>query len=156
MINSPSDIKNYFKEIATGATKLIALQDFYYGDTLRIIEGGKDSATYPMLWCETFEAQDFDNHIEFNGAISIIYACEREDAEAQDTAVDNAFNICTDIISRLVRDGSGANKLFQFKKTDAKRYVIAGFGIDYAFGIRMELKITGQIDHCYDAAKWAS
>jgi hypothetical protein len=156
MANLYSDLVTEFQNIKN---QLIGLNDFYVGDSQRIIGATLSKINYPALWLEnplieTKAVYDsYGNieswHTEFDIAFLVLQNTATDDIAAQDTAMNDTLNLTQHIIRRFINHPT-------YK--EAQGFVtepLVSQLVDNLYGWRTTFTCRITFDSCCQQAAWS-
>lgn len=154
MISTPTDLKEYFRAIGSGPLSLKDIKSFYYGENYRPIDGTKNESVYPILWMEPSQVRFQNTTANFSVALNVMTACQQDDIDEQDAAINKAYEILCDIFSLMENDSKGNARVFSFKREQVVMDEIHAYGSDYCYGMVAEFPLSGLVDLCFNPLKW--
>jgi|AntRauMFilla1563_2_1112583.scaffolds.fasta_scaffold11689_2 hypothetical protein len=149
MLTEYAQYKNYFRQLAADH---VAINDFVFGGSDRIISRRNSKINYPCLWLTTpTEVRKPDGHKMYDTLI-VILTNVRQDHEEEDEVSEQMKVIANDIYLRLKED---ANKgLFNFGYSDVALQPKFRAGSENDTGWSIDCDITFGDGDCYDPEKF--
>jgi hypothetical protein len=137
---TPSLYKGFFSDwqLASigGATEV---NDFRYGDSVRVIEAQRSDISYPLLWAEfpeyryTYHQGGFMKNLF--GGFMLIKECPPDDYTSQDNAINDMLVFAEQIIKDMKAEG-------YVRESDTFSIEpVAGQMTDYMYGCRVEFQL---------------
>lgn len=154
-MKKPSDIRDYFKAIATG----LGLS-FEYGASERILNRQSSNLNYPVLWLEkpTMRRMRSGGYkVTFDSAFVVLIGCSPDDYEQIDRAQDTAWQFTEKILQKITADADGPPSLFEFDTATCESDVVETWSADCDTGWRTEFRIIGagcEWEDCCDEKVW--
>jgi len=153
-INSFQELKEY---VETLATEHVAVRDFVYGESSRIISRQKSRINYPVVWLLPVEAAPVGGgenaRYRYEFTILILTNAAIDDWAKEDNNMYLLEEVAKDFIARLHSD-SRENRLFDFELKNTRLDPKHKFSGDNDHGWVIEGSLITWGEYCYNEAKW--
>ena len=150
MLTTTAELKAYLRQLATDH---VALQEFIYGTSERILARQNSVIRYPCLWMTIPDKVKLpDGRQQYSFSLWVLDQCEQDD-EQEEAAMDAMETVANDLYERLKEDARYGE--FDFGKSQTVFQPKPRFSGDNDWGWVMDLDITLGEGGCYDPAKFS-
>lgn len=156
-LNQPSDIKAYFRDtIVANHTEIKHFCNGHINNLVKLFKDIAKEGEY-VLYLEWPQKRyrDNDGSIEakLRPKLSILRAMNKEDYEAQDTAIDKCMEILNDVIIRMRSEVFYDGFLFSINDLSVVDPVYH-YMIENCVGCRVEIPLGDWVSLTKDVSKW--
>ena len=153
---SLKELLAYFAEIAH---KNQGIQDFIFGSAERIIERSRSQNDYPLLGLELPDMQVVQNQatflMDFQGAFWVLAQAEQGNAEAENQAWLNCYEIVLQVFSYLLKHSYPPVNRSPFSLfNNSKIEPVDAFTADNLYGFRIAFRLEASLNLKFDNTKW--